>query len=80
MRRSRGSLLELEADLRRAELQEAGRVHDHPACPPVRPAAHTRSWRIAAGRRLMRLGARRAAIEAAEHTRALRHPRPDLTA
>ena len=80
MRWSHNSLLEVEAELRRAEFERVARAHVRDALPPLRRATHARSWRIAAGRRLMRLGGRLAALEAAEHTPALRQPRPRPTA
>ena len=64
---SRSSLLEVEADLRRAEFEREARAHRRPDLPPVRRARHGRPWRVAIGGRLMRLGARLAALEAAEH-------------
>ena len=63
---SRSSLLEVEADLRRAELERAARAHRRQIGAPVRRARHGRPWRVAIGGRLMRLGARLAALEAAE--------------
>ncbi len=80
MRRSHNSLLEVETELRRAELERAARAHVRDGLLPVQRAEHGRSWRAAVGRRLMRLGARLAALDATEHVPALRGPRLGPTA
>ena len=73
---SRRSLLEVEADLRRAEFERVARSRQRPDLPPVRRERNRRPWRAAVGRRLTRLGARLAGLDAAEHASALGHPRP----
>jgi hypothetical protein len=67
---SPGSLVEVEADVRRAELRRAARARWRPvaAHESHRPGP---AWRIALGRRLMRFGARLAGLDAAEHAPAL---------
>ena len=77
---SRRSLFEVEADLRRAEFERAARAPQRPDLLRVRRERHGRPWRAAVGRRLMRLGARLAGLDAAEHAPAPGHPRPDPAA
>ena len=77
---SRRSLLEVEADLRRAEIERAARALRRPGPPSVRREWDGRPWRAALGPRLMRVGARLAGLDAGEHAPALRRPRPEPTA
>ena len=80
MRWSRGSLLEVEADLRRVELTGVARERRRLDRPAGRRDRHVLPWRVAAGRRLMRLGARLAGPDAAEHAPTTRRPLPEPTA
>ncbi len=76
MRWSFGSLAELEVILRCAELERAVRACLRPDLPTARRERRGRAWRAAVGRRLMRLGARVAGLDAAELAPALRQSRP----
>jgi hypothetical protein len=58
MRWSSSSLLEVEADLRRDALERAARAW-HPGAPMVARARPGHPWRIALGRRPIRLGRHR---------------------
>jgi hypothetical protein len=70
----------MEAVLRCAELERAARARRCPELSPVRRNRRGRAWRAAVGRRLMRLGARVAGLDAGELAPALRHPRLDSAA
>jgi hypothetical protein len=73
MRWSSAHLIELEADLRRQEVERVARARRPFDARGERPAPLPRRWRTEAGRGLMRLGARLAGLEAIEHGRGRAH-------
>ena len=64
-------LIQVEADLHRAELLRAVGVRQRISRTRAAPKRPGPSWRVGVGRGLMRLGARLAAIEAPEPAPAL---------